>query len=182
VIDQTLVQAFQRRLSESRQRLYAVLDGASIPNLLAMLSEQVTSHVCLLPGELDAELARAAPYLVQLDAQSPLAERFLTEGLGSHWGILAVSEAHLRTLRMHFRRLLSVWDPDGKPLFFRYYDPRVLRIYLPTCNPDELQSLFGPVTAYFAEAEGGSGLLRLTLGADGLGQQALDLSPSGSPT
>ena len=75
MIDQTLVQAFQRRLSESRQRLYAVLDGASIPNLLAMLSDQGTSHVCLLPGELDAELARAAPYLVQLDAQSPLAER-----------------------------------------------------------------------------------------------------------
>jgi len=181
VIDQTRVQALQRTLSETQEQLYAVLDGASIPNLLALLSEHGVFNVCLLPGELDPELAQAAPYLAQLDAQSPLAYLFLTRGLGNHWGILAVSSADFRTLRMHFRKLLSVWDPDGKPLFFRYYDPRVLRVYLPTCNGGELRTLFGPVTGYYAEAETANKLLRITLGADGLGQQHLDLSKSGSP-
>ena len=181
MIDQTQVQAFQRRLSETQQQIYAVLDGASIPSLLALLSEHGVPNVCLLPGELDPELAQAAPYLVQLDAQSPFAELFLSQGLGNHWGILALSGADLRTLRMHFRKLLSVWDPDGKPLFFRYYDPRVLRIFLPTCNAGELRTLFGPVTGYYAEAEAAGKLLRLTLGADGLGQQQLDLSNSASP-
>ena len=116
-----------------------------------------------------------------MDAQSPVAQLFLTEGLGNHWGILAVSPADLRTLRMHFRKFLSVWDPDGKPLYFRFYDPRVLRIYLPTCNGAELRTLFGPVTAYYAETEAPGKLLRFTLGPDGLGQQQLDLSKSGSP-
>jgi hypothetical protein len=180
VIDQTLVQAFQRRLSETKQPLYAVLDGASIPNLLALLSEQGASNVCLLPGELDPELAQAAPYLVQCRPQAPLTERFITQGLGNHWGILAESDADLRTLRMHFRKLLSVWDPDGKPLFFRYYDPRVLRVFLPTCTVGELQTFFGPVTAYYGEADTADQLLRFTLGADGLGQQPLDLSRSGA--
>ena len=181
MIDQTQVQALQRTLSETRQQLYGVLDGASIPNLLSLLSEHQLSGVCLLPGELDPELAQAAPYLAQLDAQSPFAELFLSQGLGKHWGILALSSADLRTLRMHFRQLLSVWDPDGKPLFFRYYDPRVLRIYLPTCNSGELRTLFGPVSAYYLEAETAGKLLRFTLGPDGLGQQQLDVSKSASP-
>ena len=81
MIDQTQVQALQRRLSETQQQIYAVLDGASIPNLLALLSEHGVPNVCLLPGELDPELAQAAPYLAQLDAQSPFAELFLSQGL-----------------------------------------------------------------------------------------------------
>lgn len=181
MIDQAQVQALQRTLSETRQHLYGVLDGASIPNLLSLLSENGLSSVCLVPGELDPELAQAAPYLAQLDAQSPFAELFLSQGLGKHWGILATSSADLRTLRMHFRKLMSVWDPDGKPLFFRYYDPRVLRIYLPTCNSGELRTVFGPVMTYYAEAQTAGKLLRFTLGPDGLGQQQVALAKSASP-
>jgi len=181
VIDQIQVQALQRALSETGQQLYGVLDGASIPNLLSLLSEHGVANVCLLPGELDPELAQAAPYLAQLGALSPFADLFLSQGLGKHWGIFALSTADLRTLRMHFRKLLSVWDPDGKPLFFRYYDPRVLRIYLPTCNSGELRTVFGPVAAYYAEAQGEGKLLRFTQGPDGLGQQPLDLSKAESP-
>jgi len=38
-------------------------------------------------------------------------------------------------------------------LIFRYYDPRVLRAYLPTCSPAELNTFFGPVTAFITEGE-----------------------------
>ncbi len=33
------------------------------------------------------------------------------------------------------------------PLVFRYYDPRVLRVYLPTCSPAEFARFFGPISA-----------------------------------
>jgi hypothetical protein len=33
-------------------------------------------------------------------------------------------------------------------LIFRYYDPRVLRVYLPTCWPAEVSTFFGPVSAF----------------------------------
>ena len=46
-----------------------------------------------------------------------------------------------------------VYDPQGKPLYFRYYDPRVLRIYLPTCKESELKTVFGPVNSFYAEGE-----------------------------
>ena len=54
-------------------------------------------------------------------------------------------DATLEELRRHFRKFLKVEDPKGKSLIFRYYDPRVLRVYLPTCNAMELQTVFGPV-------------------------------------
>ena len=41
-------------------------------------------------------------------------------------------------------------------LVFRYYDPRVLRPYLPTCTETELDFVFGPVQRFLVEAEGGA--------------------------
>lgn len=176
MIDQTQVQTFARSLFVAQQRLYAVLDGAAIPNLTAMLAEHRVVNVCLMPGELEPELAQAAPYLVQLWAQSPVTGLLLTGEAGPHWGILATSAADLRTLRMHFRKFLSVWDPDGKPLYFRYYDPRVLRLYLPTCDAEELNLLFGPVTAFYMAAPESETLLRFTFDGAQLGRQPLRLS------
>ncbi len=49
-----------------------------------------------------------------------------------------------RSLRKHFRTFLMVKSPEGDRLYFRYYDPRVLRVYLPTCNADGNQLCFRP--------------------------------------
>ncbi|MBK1694019.1 hypothetical protein CKO09_04620 [Chromatium weissei] len=167
---------FQRSLVDPQQALCAVLDGASIPNLLTLLAVHKLPHVCLLPGDVDEELAQVAPYLVQFQANSEFLTHFLAEGLHKHWGILAASNAHLRTLRIHFRNLLSVWNFEGKPLFFRYYDPRVLRIYLPTCNTEELDVLFNSVTAYYIEGEAPASLQCFMRGEQGLIQSQILLN------
>jgi hypothetical protein len=54
-------------------------------------------------------------------------------------------------MRRHFRSLLTVHDETGKPMIFRFYDPRVMQNYLPTCNSGELETFFGKVDVYFAE-------------------------------
>ncbi|WP_295456225.1 DUF4123 domain-containing protein [uncultured Thiodictyon sp.] len=72
MIDQTQVQHLQRSLSEQHRRLYAVLDGAAIQNLPAVLADQQLVNVSLFRGELEPELAQVAPYLVELDADSPI--------------------------------------------------------------------------------------------------------------
>ncbi|WP_133513282.1 DUF4123 domain-containing protein [Candidatus Thiosymbion oneisti] len=159
----------------SDQQLYGVLDGASVANLRSLLAQHAVPNVCLLPGDLDPELAQTAPYLVELSPQSPFTKLLLTQGVGNHWGILAHANDDFRTLRMHFRKFLTVWDPDGEPLHFRYYDPRVLRVYLPTCNPEELHVLFGPVTTYFAESDTANVLSRFSFTGDTLGRQQLTL-------
>jgi hypothetical protein len=43
-------------------------------------------------------------------------------------------------------------------LVFRFYDPRVLSIFLPTCLPEQITEMFGPVTRFFAEAHDGAAI------------------------
>ncbi len=140
--------------------VYAILDGASAEQLPQNIYRYSIESVCLLRGELDPELAQVSPYLVALAAESPFTDWLIGEGWGRHWGIYVVSGADLRTLRQHFRSFLTVYDPNNVPLFFRYYDPRVLRVYLPTCNAQELEAIFGPVDRYLMEGEDDESLLR----------------------
>src|SRR5262249_31341801 len=64
------------------------------------------------------------------------------------------------TLRTHLRRFLMVQLPDGERWYFRYYDPRILKIYLSNCRADELEIFFGPVRAFgIAESESSQVLL-----------------------
>ena len=139
---------------------FAVLDGASVPELLGRLDQWQPNFECLYRGQLAPDLAAAAPYLIQLEPEGEFTEWLLSKGWGGHWGVLAASEADLQTLRQHFRRFLTVYDESGKPLLFRYYDPRVLRIYLPSCAPEEVTAFFGPVKSYVMEGEQPDEILR----------------------
>lgn len=143
---------------------YAVLDGASVPDLLDQLyGDDPPEFLCLYRGDLEPDLAEVAPYLVQLKPESPFTEWLLGNCWGNHWGIFATSTEDIDVIRRHFRNFLMVKDPEGKQIYFRFYDPRVLRIYLPTCNPDEVQSIFGPVHAYLMESESQSDALQFSV-------------------
>src|SRR5262249_35128420 len=114
--------------------VFAILDGAVDPEVDPTLIDSGLPHACLFSGNLTKELARAAPYLVNLAQPADAARQMLKRGWGKDWGIFLTAPASLEALRQHFRRFLRVRDEKGKILYFRYYDPRVLRAYLPTCN------------------------------------------------
>ncbi len=159
--DQVSLKALHEQLfTISDATVYAVFDGASAPNLLQMLARWKAESVCLLRGELKPDVAQVAPYLTVIRPDTPFTDWVLEEGWGKHWGIFIVSTASFRTLRQHFRSFLMVYTPDGKPVYFRYYDPRVLRTYLPTCNAKELQTVFGPVLRYIVEDTDPTALLK----------------------
>ena len=171
------VDAIREKLyREEGGAIFAVLDGASVAGLLQKLAEHEPEHVCLYRGELEPDMAEVAPYLVKLDSDGPFTDWVLDRGWGNHWGIFAETGADLVSLRQHFRNFLTVHDPNGKPLLFRYYDPRVLRGYLPTCNGEELNTMFGPVDAYLMEDESGAALLRFRLKNGTLAKQAERIS------
>jgi len=151
-----LKQALRLHLFPDREggglKTYAVLDGASIADLLDHLyGDPRPEFVCLYRGELEPDMAEVAPYLVQLKPEAPFTNWLLTEGWGKHWGIFALTKADVVAIRKHFRTFLMVKDPNGKQLYFRYYDPRVLRIYLPTCNRMEANVIFGLVERFVCE-------------------------------
>ena len=132
-------------------------------------------HVCLFSGELAPELAAAAPYLVQLDPESAFTAFVLGNGWDQHWGIIASVPAQVpfRSLRGHFRSFLRVRGPDDDVLLFRYYDPRVFRAYLPTCDAEELAAVYGPVGSYAMEGATPETLVRFRLGPEATLQETV---------
>lgn len=139
---------------------YAVLDAASVPDLPNKLFELQPNNVCLYRGELPPDLVYVAPYLVHLHPEHKFTKWLLAECWGKHWGIFAQSRMTLVSMRTHFRSLLTVYDEGGNPLLFRFYDPRVFLMYLPTCSELELKNFFGKVSNYFAETENAELLVR----------------------
>jgi len=166
----------QQLLPEPGQSLYCILDGASVDGLLDKLFQLDPAHVCLYRGKLEPDLAETAPYLVQLDLGSEFATWVIEDGWGKHWGIFAHSEADLEAVRRHFRRFLMVRGPDGKQLYFRYYDPRVLRVFLPTCDEEQTQTLFGPIETYLLEADEADRVVRFRR-ADGVVREEVAALP-----
>jgi len=139
--------------------IYAILDAARNAQIYLRLFGSDSEYCCLYRGELPSELAEVAPYLVTLEQHAPYTSWLMSQGWGDSWGIFLESSASLNALRRHFRRFLMVYDEEGKSLYFRYYDPRVWRVYLPTCNAAELQAVFGPVSRYCIEGEDSDTLL-----------------------
>jgi uncharacterized protein DUF4123 len=69
-----------------------------------------------------------------------------------------------------------VYDPDVNPVYFRYYDPRVLRVFLPTCNTQELAAVFGPVKSFVLEDDDPNTMLILSHSSGTLQVQKTALS------
>lgn len=127
--------------------LFAVLDACDESRVLEKVHELGEERaVCLYRGTKDAEMLAIAPYLVRADAA--LLEWLVQNLWEEPWGIFAVAQTDLTTLRRHLRTFLTVQHPDGPAMYFRYYDPRVLPTFLKTCNEAQLKEMFGPVRAY----------------------------------
>jgi len=127
--------------------VYAIIDACDSPAVLPKMHELGESRaVSLFTGTPKEEYWAVAPYLAQVD---DILLHWLHEILWAEpWGIFIFAKASLNELQHHFRDLLIVRMPDGGYWFFRYYDPRVLPKYLPTCSAEELKSVYGPVRAY----------------------------------
>lgn len=151
-------EAVLRYLRECDGDLYAVLDSARAPRVLALLADAVDESQSLYEG-LDGDLlSRVAPYLVKLQPSSRLLDALVIEGWGKSWGIYLSATRPFREVRRHLRRFLLVEDPSGKEVYFRYYDPRVLTRFLPTCTTRQSEELFGDVRRFCAESRGGDSI------------------------
>lgn len=120
--------------------LYALLDAARDPQVLELLQETTEEYQSLYEGDKQEELAEVAPYLIHLNPFSVFTETLLHRGWGKSWGVFLTSRETFKTIRKNFRFLQFVEDENGQELYFRFYDPRVLRVFLPACNANELSA------------------------------------------
>jgi hypothetical protein len=137
--------------------VFAVVDAARGPRPLQLLREAIDEHRSLYDGVGGEALAHCAPYLVRLHPDSALLERLLREGWGARWGIYLGSERPFVEVRRHLRRFLLVEDDEsGERFLFRFYDPRTLRLLLPSCTPRQRADFFGDLGWFAAEGEDGA--------------------------
>lgn len=137
-----------------RGQLFALIDAARSERALVLLRESVDVYDSLYQGIKGETMADYAPYLAQLRAGSRLLPRLIEEGWGDAWAVYARSPLPLREVRAHFRRLLFVQNEElGGLVYFRFYDPRVLRVFLRVATVRQEDELFGPVERFLCEDE-----------------------------
>jgi hypothetical protein len=106
---------------------------------------------------------------VRLEPGSPLLAE-LARGWGQAWGIFLTSDAPAKVVRARLRRLTRV-EVDGSPraAYFRFYDPRVLRVLMPIATPRQASWFFGDgeIGAYLVEDRDPRAALMFTEGSGG---------------
>jgi pSer/pThr/pTyr-binding forkhead associated (FHA) protein len=140
------------RAEAEKEPLFAILDAARDDRILELLRQSVEPHQSLFEGIQGEPLATVAPYIVgPFRKDSKLLHRLVTEGWGRRWGIYLTSREPFKEVRRHFRRFLMVeMEEAGEPIYFRFYDPWVLRVFWPTCSERQRQD-FTRRTAYIVE-------------------------------
>lgn len=165
-------------LRKDFQPLYALLDASREPSVLKVILESKEEHQSLYEGPQGAQLTHFAPYLIRIPPKSALLDTLVHQAWSKSWGVFLTSDKPLKDLRTHFRHFLTVKLPDGQQVYFRYYDPRVLRLFLPTCLPEETTQFFGPVKQFLIEAEDPNLALHFTRGPKGTEKKELHLAPA----
>ena len=127
--------------------VYVILDACDAPAVpekaRSLGAERAGS---LYNGTSQEDYWAIAPYLCKADSGLL---KWIEESLWAEpWGIIAISTADMASVRAHFRKFLIVQSPEGEHWYFRFYDPRVLPVFLESSNEAELKEFFGPVQAY----------------------------------
>jgi hypothetical protein len=135
------------------RNMWMIVDGARDRHVYSSLLSSYLQYSCLYAGDLPHALEAAAPYLVQLEFEDRYTRKLIDDAWGNSWGIFLRCTEPMEQLRRHLRQFLRVQDWKGRYLVFRYYDPRVMRVYLPTCNREEIRTVFGPIKTFYIEDE-----------------------------
>ncbi|WAS90017.1 immunity protein Tsi6 family protein [Nannocystis punicea] len=133
--------------------LYAVVDAARSERALQLIEESVDPYASLFDGERGRAFDDVAPYLVHLRSDSRLLERVVHEGWGDAWGVFLVSKKPLEAVRRHLRQFLMVEvEGEADRVFFRFYDPRVLKSLEPVFSREQRAALLRALDAVYYES------------------------------
>ncbi len=139
-------------LQQAPEPVYALLDGARDDEIPALLRTAGSIPIPLLHDTKAADLADYGAQLVALQGRPALIDHLIHRGWGRSWGIYLSSPATAADLAAHLRGHCWTEAPDGRHLYYRFYDPRVLRTALPAMSPAGLDAFLGPVTVLWLEA------------------------------
>ena len=131
---------------------YLLLDAARMLSDMDKAQELNPNFVSLYKGGPEQHLSSVAPYLFQYGGNQSF-EDWIEENSGKSWGIFVRTKTDMEDTNYHFRKFLKVKTEDLQQLYFRFYDPRVLCIFLPTCDRKQIIEFFGPIEYFICEQE-----------------------------
>jgi len=156
------IKDLKNKLFGTRTKTYCVLDGAAIKDLPRQLYDFDPLHECLIRGELTPDMVHVAPYVALMIADDEFSKWVLENALGKNAVIFINTRFSMNEMRNHLRALMTVFDENGNPMLFRYYDPRVFRKFLPMCDAEQVETFFGNIDKFFVETDDGDGLAAYT--------------------
>jgi hypothetical protein len=140
--------------------VFALLDAARDDGILPLLRRYREPFRNLYDGESAERLENLAPYLLSVSRDSKLLAELVHQGWGKSWGVYLTCDLGLPEVRKHLRHFLIVDGGEDMKLYFRFYDPRVLRSFLPGFTAEEAARFFGPIRSYVLEDEDPQSLIR----------------------
>ncbi|MBK8268658.1 MAG: DUF4123 domain-containing protein [Planctomycetes bacterium] len=96
--------------------------------------------------------------------------------MGNCAGIFALSESNSRDMLLHLRQVFQGPTEDRR-YYLRFYDPRVLRTFLPSCSLADAAQFFGPIRCIFVESEQPGVMLSCMPGETGVKIDEILLNP-----
>lgn len=141
---------------------FLVLDAAREKDVLSEVRQSGLPHRSLYRGNTAVRLRRVAPYLVDISA-ADAGLALLQRAWGRAWGIvIQAADSCFDAMHAHLRRFLMVDHIDGRRVYFRYYDPRVMAAFLPSCNDEQHAALFALPTRFIVESDDGESAITFT--------------------
>ncbi|WP_304641841.1 DUF4123 domain-containing protein [Pseudomonas sp.] len=133
---------------KSPARHYLVLDGAQIEDLHRQIYElePAPEFFLLYHQTRYSELADVGPVLVRAEPGSPLETEFKANWI-TNAGFSLTSAMPTAVLVDHLRSLIHLRTNADVVLLFRYYDPRILRIWLDSLDEAERARVMGPIAS-----------------------------------
>lgn len=131
---------------------YILLDATRMGGKIIEAKEVNPNYRSLLKENLEISQPDVSPYLFSYSPLSEFSQWFMQNGWGKSWGIMIRSHVSPPELLKHCRKFILNVE-DAEEIYFRYFDPRVLEIFLPTCTQDQLKEFFGPIDYFMIEGE-----------------------------
>lgn len=164
---------FVKTANTQSQWLYMLIDAAHDCRILPALENSKHARCCLFNEEqVSRAVKNVSPFLIKIKSIDDFMMWCLQEGLHRHWMIFFTSpEVHVSELKLHFKRFSLAYSPDGRRYFFRYYDPRVLPVFLASSDLRERTDFFRRCTKIWVPQISSSGCIQfLQLDATGATQ------------
>ena len=149
---------------------FVVLDGAISPAVRDLLNQAGVFYQSLYEGEQSADISAFGPFLAEVQKGSPLIPFLVKVGWGKSWGVFLSTQMGFIDTRKHLRRFLMVDMEQGQKVLFRFYDPRVMRVFIPTCSAEQRREFFGQIEHFYVESDPDTTMARYSLGTEELYQ------------